>query len=59
MAIPPRQYDMKEIIARIVDDSQFSEYKAEYGETVLCGYRAHWRLRRGHRRQSEDARAAG
>jgi 3-methylcrotonyl-CoA carboxylase beta subunit len=35
---PARQYDMKEIIARIVDDSQFSEYKAEYGETVLCGY---------------------
>jgi len=35
---PGRQYDMKEIIARIVDDSQFSEYKAEYGETVLCGY---------------------
>jgi acetyl-CoA carboxylase carboxyltransferase component len=35
---PGRQYDMKEIIARIVDDSQFSEYKSEYGETVLCGY---------------------
>jgi 3-methylcrotonyl-CoA carboxylase beta subunit len=35
---PARQYDMKEIIARIVDGSQFSEYKAEYGETVLCGY---------------------
>ncbi|MGC2107967.1 MAG: acyl-CoA carboxylase subunit beta [Candidatus Korobacteraceae bacterium] len=35
---PGRQYDMKEIIARIVDDSQFGEYKAEYGETVLCGY---------------------
>ncbi|MGO9518980.1 MAG: acyl-CoA carboxylase subunit beta [Candidatus Korobacteraceae bacterium] len=33
-----RQYDMKEIIARLVDGSQFSEYKAEYGETVLCGY---------------------
>ena len=33
-----RQYDMNEIIARIVDNSQFSEYKAEYGETVLCGY---------------------
>ena len=29
---------MKEIIARIVDNSQFGEYKAEYGETVLCGY---------------------
>jgi acetyl-CoA carboxylase carboxyltransferase component len=35
---PARQYDMKEIIARIVDGSEFDEYKAEYGETVLCGY---------------------
>jgi acetyl-CoA carboxylase carboxyltransferase component len=35
---PARQYDMREIIARIVDQSLFSEYKAEYGETVLCGY---------------------
>ncbi len=35
---PARQYDMKEIIARIVDGSDFGEYKAEYGETVLCGY---------------------
>jgi len=35
---PARQYDMQEIIARIVDASEFSEYKAEYGETVLCGY---------------------
>jgi 3-methylcrotonyl-CoA carboxylase beta subunit len=35
---PSRQYDMKEIIARIVDNSEFNEYKAEYGETVLCGY---------------------
>jgi acetyl-CoA carboxylase carboxyltransferase component len=35
---PARQYDMKEIIARIVDGSEFDEYKAEYGVTVLCGY---------------------
>ncbi len=35
---PARQYDMKEIIARVVDAGHFSEYKAEYGETVLCGY---------------------
>ena len=35
---PSRQYDMKEIIARIVDGSQFGEYKSEYGETILCGY---------------------
>src|SRR5262250_2551631 len=32
---PARQYEMKEIIARIVDGSEFDEYKAEYGETVL------------------------
>ena len=37
-ADPARPYDMKEIIGRIVDDSRFDEYKAEYGKTVLCGY---------------------
>ncbi|MGA8152962.1 MAG: acyl-CoA carboxylase subunit beta [Terriglobales bacterium] len=35
---PARPYDMKEIIARIVDGSRFDEYKAEYGKTLLCGY---------------------
>ncbi len=35
---PGKQYDMREIIARIVDGSRFEEYRAEYGETVLCGY---------------------
>src|SRR5271168_4950292 len=35
---PAKQYDMREIIARIVDGSEFDEYRAEYGETVLCGY---------------------
>jgi 3-methylcrotonyl-CoA carboxylase beta subunit len=35
---PARPYDMKEILARIVDGSRFDEYKAEYGKTVLCGY---------------------
>ncbi len=29
---------MKEVIARIVDGSRFDEYKAEYGQTLLCGY---------------------
>jgi acetyl-CoA carboxylase carboxyltransferase component len=33
-----KQYDMREIIARIVDASEYDEYRAEYGETVLCGY---------------------
>jgi 3-methylcrotonyl-CoA carboxylase beta subunit len=35
---PARPYDMKEIIARIIDGSRFDEYKAEYGKTVICGY---------------------
>jgi 3-methylcrotonyl-CoA carboxylase beta subunit len=33
-----RPYDMKEILARIVDESRFDEYKAEYGKTLICGY---------------------
>ena len=31
-------YDMREVIARIVDRSEFDEYKAEFGRTLLCGY---------------------
>ena len=31
-------YDMLQVIARIVDRSEFDEYKAEFGRTVLCGY---------------------
>ena len=33
-----KQYDMREIIGRIVDASEFEEYRAEYGQTVVCGY---------------------
>jgi 3-methylcrotonyl-CoA carboxylase beta subunit len=35
---PGKQYDMHEIIARVVDASEFEEYRSEYGETLLCGY---------------------
>jgi acetyl-CoA carboxylase carboxyltransferase component len=35
---PGKQYDMRDVIARIVDASEFEEYRAEYGETLLCGY---------------------
>jgi 3-methylcrotonyl-CoA carboxylase beta subunit len=31
-------YDMHEVIGRIVDRSEFDEYKEEFGRTVLCGY---------------------
>ncbi|WP_435577912.1 acyl-CoA carboxylase subunit beta [Gilvibacter sp.] len=32
------QYDMREIIERLVDNSEFEEYKAGYGQTILTGY---------------------
>ncbi len=32
------QYDMREIIKRIVDASEFEEYKKDYGKTLLTGY---------------------
>ena len=31
-------YDCREIIARIVDGSQFHEFKKEYGNTLVCGF---------------------
>jgi len=35
---PMKEYDTREIIARIVDKSEFVEYKKDYGRTVICGY---------------------
>ena len=37
-----RQYDVREVIARIVDGSRFHEFKAEYGETLVCGFARIW-----------------
>lgn len=31
-------YDVREIIARVVDDSAFDEFKALYGQTLVCGF---------------------
>jgi len=33
----PGQYDVREIISRIVDDSDFSEFKMTYGKSLVCG----------------------
>jgi 3-methylcrotonyl-CoA carboxylase beta subunit len=35
---PARPYDMKEVLARVVDAGRFDEYKPEYGKTIICGY---------------------
>lgn len=32
-----KPYDTRELIARLVDKSQFDEYKASYGKTLVCG----------------------
>ncbi|MGC2162960.1 MAG: acyl-CoA carboxylase subunit beta [Silvibacterium sp.] len=31
-------YDMREVIARFVDHSEFDEYRPEYGRTLVCGF---------------------
>ena len=33
-----KPYDSKEIIMRLVDDSKFTEYKAGFGKSIICGY---------------------
>jgi 3-methylcrotonyl-CoA carboxylase beta subunit len=32
------QYDVREIIARVFDGSEFDEFKALYGKTLVCGF---------------------
>jgi 3-methylcrotonyl-CoA carboxylase beta subunit len=33
-----QSYDVREVIARIVDGSEFHEFKERYGETLVCGF---------------------
>ncbi|MBL4704556.1 MAG: acyl-CoA carboxylase subunit beta [Flavobacteriales bacterium] len=33
-----KPYNVKDIIKRITDESKFTEYKASYGKTIVCGY---------------------
>lgn len=33
-----KPYEVRELIERLVDDSQFEEYKEKYGQTIVCGY---------------------
>jgi 3-methylcrotonyl-CoA carboxylase beta subunit len=33
-----KPYDMLQVIQCVVDDSEFDEYKQDYGKTILCGY---------------------
>jgi 3-methylcrotonyl-CoA carboxylase beta subunit len=43
--IPPdvrAPYDVREVIARMVDNSEFDEFKALYGTTLVCGFAHIW-----------------
>jgi 3-methylcrotonyl-CoA carboxylase beta subunit len=33
-----KMYDTKEIIKRLIDNSDFTEYKEDFGKTIICGY---------------------
>ncbi len=35
---PRTAYDVREVIARLVDGSRLSEFKARYGPTIVCGF---------------------
>jgi 3-methylcrotonyl-CoA carboxylase beta subunit len=37
-----KPYDVREIVARVVDGSEFDEFKALYGTTLVCGFARIW-----------------
>jgi len=39
---PRKSYDVREVIARLVDGSDFEEFKNNYGETLVCGFAHIW-----------------
>ncbi|MCV6595514.1 MAG: methylcrotonoyl-CoA carboxylase [Mangrovicoccus sp.] len=39
---PKHPYDIREVIARITDGSRFDEFKARFGETLVCGFAQIW-----------------
>jgi acetyl-CoA carboxylase carboxyltransferase component len=41
-ADPRQPYDVHEVLARLLDDSRFDEFKARYGATLVCGWGRIW-----------------
>ncbi|VVD62842.1 methylcrotonoyl-CoA carboxylase [Pandoraea horticolens] len=37
-----KPFDVREVIARLVDGSEFDEFKARYGTTLVCGFAHLW-----------------
>ena len=46
-----KQYDIREVIARLVDASEFDEFKALYGTTLITGFARYPRHACRHHRQ--------
>jgi 3-methylcrotonyl-CoA carboxylase beta subunit len=42
-----KQFDMREVIARIVDGSLFTEFKPDYGDTLVTGWAYIWGIKVG------------
>jgi 3-methylcrotonyl-CoA carboxylase beta subunit len=42
-----KQFDIREVIARLVDGSLFHEFKPDYGNTLVCGYAYLWGFKIG------------
>lgn len=41
-ADPRKPFDVREVIARLVDGSEFDEFKKLYGDTLVCGFARLW-----------------
>ena len=46
-ADPRTAFDMREVIARMVDGSRFHEYQPAYGPTLICGFARIWGMKVG------------
>jgi 3-methylcrotonyl-CoA carboxylase beta subunit len=44
---PRMQFEIREVIARIVDGSRFHEYQPAFGQTLVCGFARIWGLQVG------------
>ena len=57
---PPKgEYDVRDLLKSILDDAPFDEYKAEYGQTLVCGFGRLGGSSRRHRGEPAEALQAG
>ena len=54
---PQAPVDMREVIARFADDSDFLDFKPDYGPATVCGHAAVQGFRGRHRHQQRPARS--